>query len=126
MAAYDNVSLPGPPDIAHAGQFAQQLYSMLTGVGESYQKGQDFQYKQRQQDLFQDPDSQAMLEEALKSGNYAPVLQKMIRAQGAGAAPVIGQLMSDQAGVRLAQSVHCDGAATPPPHNTPASTAVPA
>src|SRR5258706_768289 len=119
MAAYDNVSLPGPPDIAHAGQFAQQLYSMLTGVGESYQKGQDFQYKQRQQNLFQDPDSQAMLEEALKSGNYAPVLQKMIRAQGAGAAPVIGQLMSDQAGARLADAIGGGGGTPQQPNTSP-------
>src|SRR5260370_6097702 len=95
------------------GNMAQQLYSMLSNLPEQYQKGQDFQYKQRQQNLFQDSDSQAMLQDALKTGNYSPLLQKIIQAQGAGAAPVIGQLMSDQAGAKLANAI--GRAATPPP-----------
>src|SRR5258708_10109226 len=82
MAAYDNVSLPGPPDIAHAGNYADMLMRGLSNVGESYQKGQDFRYKQRQQDLFKDglptdangqPDYGAMLKQVLQSGG-APAL----------------------------------------------------
>src|SRR5258708_6036735 len=117
MAAYDNVSLPGPPDIAHAGNYAQMLMQGLSGLGDAYQSGKDFRYKQRQQDLFQDPDSQAMLQDALKSGNYAPVMQKIIQAQGASAAPAIGQLMSDQAGARLADAIG-GGGGTPQQPNT--------
>src|SRR5258706_15956351 len=119
MAGASDYMVGREPDIAHAGNYADMLMRGLSNIGESYQKGQDFRYKQRQQDLFQDPDSQAMLEEALKSGNYAPVLQKMIRAQGAGAAPVIGQLMSDQAGARLADSINGGGATPQQPNTSP-------
>src|SRR5882762_3880976 len=123
MAAYDNVQLPGPPNgaqyLSAGANLAQALGGLVGGLGDAYQSGKDFQYKQRQQNLFQDPDSQAMLEEALKSGNYAPVLQKMIRAQGAGAAPVIGQLMSDQAGARLADAIGGGGGTPQQPNTSP-------
>src|SRR5258708_27979843 len=59
-----------------------------------------------------------MLQDALKSGNYAPVMQKIIKAQGAGAAPVIGQLISDQAGARLAESINGGGGSQPGAVNT--------
>jgi len=109
MAAYDNVSLPGPPNgaqyVTAAGSLAKQISDIISGGFNAYQQGQDFQYKQRQQNLFQNPDQQGALQDALKTGNYAPVLQSMIQAQGASAAPVIGQLMSDQAGARLADAI---------------------
>src|SRR5258708_5560081 len=113
MAAYDNVSLPGPPDIAHAGNYADMLMRGLQAIPDKYYKAKDFQYQQQQRDLFQSPDSQAMLQDALKSGNYAPVMQKIIQAQGASAGPVIGQLISDQAGARLAESINGGGGAQP-------------
>src|SRR5260221_2984143 len=109
MAAYDNVSLPGPPDIAHAGNYAQMLMEGLQKIPQKYYDYQNQQYQQRQRDLFQSPDNQAALQDALKTGNYAPVLQSMIKAQGASAAPVIGQLISDQAGARLAESINGGG-----------------
>ena len=43
MAAYDNVQLPAPPNIATAGQFGTQLFNMLQSL-QDYQKGQEFQY----------------------------------------------------------------------------------
>src|SRR5258707_4387132 len=106
MAAYDNVSLPGPPDIAHAGNYAQMLMQGLQAIPDKYYKYKDQQYQQQQRDLFQDPNNQAALQKALQTGDYAPVMQKIIQAQGASAAPVIGQLMSDQAGARLATAIN--------------------
>jgi hypothetical protein len=86
MAAYDNVSLPGAPDIAHAGNFAQQLYSMLSNLPEQYQKGQDFQYKQRQQNLFQG----GVPQDAGGNTDYGAMMKQMIQSGGA---PTAGQVL---------------------------------
>src|SRR5258707_5315645 len=105
MAEYDNVSLPGPPDIAHAGNYASLLMQGLQAIPEKYYKYKDQQYQQQQRDLFQSPDSQAMLQDALKSGNYAPLLQKMIQSGGASkASSLVPQLIGLPANQQAAKS----------------------
>lgn len=86
MAAYDNVSLPGAPDIAHAGNYAQMLMQGLSSLPDAYYKGQEQRYQQRQRDFFQDPDNQKMLDDAIKSGSYGPLLKSMIQQGGTQAA----------------------------------------
>jgi hypothetical protein len=86
MAAYDNVQLPGAPNIAGAGNYAQMLMQGLTDVGKSYQQGKQFQYEQRQRDMFQNPDNQAKLDDAIKTGNYTPLIDALTQAGGASTA----------------------------------------
>jgi hypothetical protein len=54
VPAYDNVLLPRPPDIEHAGQYGQQLFQMLSQLPRDYWSGQEQRYNQRNRDLFQD------------------------------------------------------------------------
>lgn len=61
MAAFDNVSLASPPNIATAGNYAQMLMQGLSAIPQDYQRGQQFQYQQRQQNFFQNPDRKSVV-----------------------------------------------------------------
>jgi hypothetical protein len=70
-----------------AGNYAALLMQGLSSLPGEYYKGQEQRYNQRQRDLFQGDDT--TLDDALKSGNYAPLFKKMIQSGGASSA---GQL----------------------------------
>jgi hypothetical protein len=90
MAAYDNVALQGPPNPAamiNAGSgWARQLYDMIGGLPQAYYQGQESQYQQRNQNLFQGglplnaegkPDLYATLQALIKAGG-APAAEKVL------------------------------------------------
>jgi hypothetical protein len=93
MAGASDYMVGATPDIQHAGNYAQMLMQGLSALPGEYYKGQENRYQQRQRDLFQDPDNQAALDDAIKTGKYGPVLQKMIQSGGAstgmGAIPIL-------------------------------------
>lgn len=116
MAAFDNVSLPSPPNIATAGQFGQQLFNMLQSMGQDYQQGQNFRYQQRQQNFFQDPNNQALLQDAIKNGNIGPLYQKLVEVGGAqSAGPILQQILGLKSDEDLAAAIRgaSPGGATP-------------
>jgi hypothetical protein len=104
MAAYDNVSLPSPPNIATAGNFAQQLYSMLSALPQDYQKGQDFQYQQRQRNLFQGgvPTTNGQQNGPM---DYTAMLRQVLQAGGAPAIGAATPLLSAQAGGEISNAI---------------------
>ena len=84
MAAYDNVSLPAPPNIATAGNYAQLLMSGLSSLPQQYYAGQQAQYEQRQRDLLQggvptdqsgNVDYNEILRRAMQAGGTSTALQ---------------------------------------------------
>src|SRR5215475_9258414 len=84
MAAYDNVALAAPPNIASAGNYAQLLYDMMNNLPKQYAAGQDFQYQQRMRNLFANgvptdaagnPDYTKMLTQAIGAGGAATAVQ---------------------------------------------------
>src|SRR5215831_733470 len=123
MAAYDNVSLPAPPNIATAGNYAQMLMQGLQDLPKQYWQGQQQQYEQRQRDLFQsgvprvngsnDPNAPT---------DYAAMLRQMIQAGGA---PVAGQVLPLQLQLGAQQQFRNDlggGGGNPTPSMTASST----
>lgn len=52
MAAYDNVALPGAPNIATAGNYAQMLANLGPTIGDQIRKQGEYEYQQRLRDLF--------------------------------------------------------------------------
>src|SRR5258707_12661701 len=86
MAAYDNVSLPGPPDIAHAGNYAQMLMQGLQAIPDKYYKYKDQQYQQQQRDLFQS----GVPTDANGNADYSAMMRQMIQSGGG---PVAGQVL---------------------------------
>ena len=91
--AYDNVQMPGAPNIATAGQFGTQLFQMLSSLPEQYRKGADFRYQQQQRDLFQGGVPQGQNGQP----DYAAMLTKMIQSGGS---PVAGQVIPEMIGVQ--------------------------
>jgi len=121
MAAYDNVSLPAPPNIATAGNYAQMLMQGLQDLPKQYWQGQQQQYEQRQRDLFNDPYNRTLLDTAMKSGDFSPLLSKLIQAGGASTASgLIPSLMSIRAGQDVSGAI--TGGGQQPPNVGPASS----
>jgi hypothetical protein len=77
---------------------------MIGGLPQAYYQGQESQYQQRNQNLFQNPDNQAALNDALKNGNLAPLLQKVTEAGGAQAASQLFPLLKAAAGQNVANN----------------------
>lgn len=127
MAAYDNVQLPGAPDIAHAGNYAQMLMQGLNDLPKQYWSGKQNQYEQRQRDLFQNPDNRDILDSAISSGDYKQLLTKLIQSGGAGTAGSMIPLLQKQPFLdqALKDAKGDTGTASPMPAS-PASTARPA
>lgn len=96
MAAYDNVALPGAPNIATAGNYAQQLFNMGQGLRQAYQSGQEFDYQQRQRNLFQNPDAQQALQDAIATGDYSKILGTVGISGGAPAVEKMIPLIQQQ------------------------------
>src|SRR5260370_23651223 len=71
------------------GNMAQQLFQMLSGLPEQYRKGQDFRYKQRQQDLFQG----GVPTDANGQLDYGAMRDKMLQSGGAPAVGHIGPVL---------------------------------
>jgi hypothetical protein len=92
MAAYDNVSLPAPPNIATAGNYAQMLMQGLSSLGDAYQSGQNFKYQQRQNNLFQG----GLPTNANGQPDFAGILQKIIQSGGAPAAASVLPMLQKQ------------------------------
>lgn len=90
MAAFDNVSLASPPNgpawLQAAAQMMNTVGNQVGQLGTSYQQGQDWRYQQNQRNFFQDQNNQATLQQAFKSGNYAPLMQALIQQGGTGTA----------------------------------------
>src|ERR1700739_1267388 len=82
--AWDNAPWPQPPNgaqyITAAGNLAKQLSDVISGGFNAYQQGQEFQYKQRNQNLFQNG-----IPTSPETGqpDFYGMLQKMIQAGGA-------------------------------------------
>src|SRR5258708_11706115 len=93
MAAYGNVSLPAPPNIATAGNYADMLMKGLQDIPDKYYKAQDFQYQQQQRNLFQDPDNRAALQSAVQSGDYSDLIQRIVKSGGVAARRQGGPLL---------------------------------
>jgi hypothetical protein len=105
MAAYDNVSLPPPPNIATAGNYAQMLMQGLQDIPNKYYKYKDYQYQQQQRDLFQNgvPTSGGQLD-------YASMLRQIIQAGGAPAAEkLFPALISQQTGAEVGNAISGGG-----------------
>lgn len=132
MAAYDNVQLPGPPNgaqyLSAGANLAQAFGSLVSGLGDSYQSGKNFQFTQQQRDLFKSPENRALLQNAMQTGQYAPLLQKLIETGGAQtAAGLAPQLMGQKADEDVANAIGGgqqpanSGPGTSTPHAGPAN-----
>jgi hypothetical protein len=102
MAAFDNVSLPGAPNIAGAGNYAQMLMQAAQEIPNKYYKAKDFQYQQQQRDLFKDGIPQGPNGQP----DYGAMIQKLIQSGGAPAASsLIPALMSQSAGSEVGNAI---------------------
>ena len=122
MAAYDNVQLPAPPNIATAGNYADMLYKGFAGLGPAYIQGQQAQYQQRNNNLFQG--GVPMTTDA--NGNQVPdipaMTKQMIQAGGTQAAEKFLPMALGIQSQKTAQTALNGGGNTPVNTSPAAST----
>src|SRR5258707_10941568 len=119
MAAYDYTPMPGAPNIATAGNYADMLMKGLQAIPDKYYKAKDFQYQQQQRDLFQDPDNQAALQKAMQTGDYNDLAQRIVKSGGVQAIGQVIPLLDQQAQSRFYDALRGAGGGGAQPSTGP-------
>lgn len=118
---WDNVQLPGPPNgpayLSAAAQLMGAVNNDVSGLGTSYQQGQQFGQQQRQANFFQNPQNQQLLSTFLQNPNqqnYAALLQPMVQAGGMqSAGPLIDQYLGITQDQNIARQIGGAGVQQP-------------